>query len=519
MKITRREAIKILGIGASSLTAAPPISYGAQSSELPNIVLILADDMGYGDLACQNPASKIPTPHLDRLAQDGIRFNDAHSPSAVCTPTRYGLLTGRYCWRTRLKESVLWCWDSPLIESNRLTVGSMLKSRGYDTACIGKWHLGMDWPTKDDGPPLGMGETNNPESGTNVDFTKPIANGPTTRGFDYYYGTAVPNFPPYCFIENEHTVGIPTTMKPDSMFGCPGPMLDGWKLEAILPGLMNKAVGYIDARGGRSQNRNFRQTQDKPFFLYMPLTAPHTPIAPTDEFTGKSRAGAYGDFVHQVDHIVGEVLKALDRNGFGDDTLVIFTSDNGSPCRNGVDMNGPLNSVLDYGHNPSHIYSGIKSDIWDGGHRVPFIARWNGCIQPNTVSVETVCLVDFMATCAAIVGKKLPEDAGEDSYNILPALTGQKTERPIREATVHHSFDGMFAIRKGKWKLILGRGSGGWSSTGKETDPPKQLYDMVKDPSEQYNMYNERPDIVENLSTLLKKYQSEGRSAPVISNM
>ena len=216
----------------------------------PNIVYILADDMGYGDMGCQNPESKIPTPNLDRLASQGIRFTDAHSPSAVCTPTRYGLLTGRYAWRTRLKRGVLWCWDKPLIGAERLTVGKLLKRHGYDTACIGKWHLGMDWPTTDGKPPVGMGKTRVQVSGSNVDFTRPIANGPLTRGFDYYFGTAVPNFPPYCFIENDRTVGIPSVPKPKTMFGCPGPMLEGWKLEGILPGLMRKAVEYIDAIKG-----------------------------------------------------------------------------------------------------------------------------------------------------------------------------------------------------------------------------------------------------------------------------
>jgi len=316
--------------------AADRAADASPAANRPNIVFILADDMGFGDLACQNPDSKVPTPNLDRLAAEGIRFTDAHSPSAVCTPTRYAALTGRYAWRTRLKRGVLWCWDRPLIEADRLTVGKLLQSLGYDTACVGKWHLGMDWPTTDGKPPVGMGSTRAKGSGSNVDFTKAIANGPTTRGFAYYFGTAVPNFPPYCFIENERTVGLPTVPKPPGMFGCPGPMLEGWKLEGILPGLMHKAVAYIDAKGGRAKNEAFRQKAGAPFFLYMPLTAPHTPIAPAAEFRGKSKAGAYGDFVCQVDHVVGQVLAALKRNGFAENTLVVFTSDNGSPARDGT---------------------------------------------------------------------------------------------------------------------------------------------------------------------------------------
>ena len=484
------------------------------TSEKPNIILIMADDMGYGDVSCQNPESKIPTPNLDRLATEGTRFTDAHSPSAVCTPTRYGILTGRYCWRSRLKRGVLWCWDSPLIEPDRLTVGRHLQQHGYGTACIGKWHLGWDWPTTDGEPPIGVGQTRQEDSGANVDFTKPIANGPTTRGFDYYFGTAVPNFPPYCFIENDRTVGIPTQPKADSMFGCPGPMLEGWDLEEILPGLETKAVEYIRAKGGQSSNDAFGQTQGQPFFLYMPLTAPHTPIAPAEAFKGKSQAGAYGDFVHQIDHLVGQVMQALEDIGAAENTLLIFTSDNGSPGRDGTNMNGAINSVRQYGHNPSYIYRGIKADVWDGGHRIPFIARWPRHIPSRRVSEETICLVDFMATVAGILGTALPEAAAEDSYNLLPALAGDELAQPIREATVHHSGNGMFAIRQGKWKLVLGRGSGGWSGTGEPADPPGQLYDMEIDATEERNLYPEHSEVVEHLTQLLERYQQTGRSVP-----
>jgi len=511
--LNRRDFLKAVGAGMT-FAAVPGVLRGERTKKsVPNIVIILADDMGYGDLACQNPQSKIPTANLDQLAREGVRFTDAHSPSAVCSPTRYGLLTGRYCWRTNLKRDVLRCWDRPLIEPGRLTVGKMLKGRGYDTACIGKWHLGWDWPTKNDEPPVGIGRWSEPDSGANVDFTKPIANGPTTRGFDYYFGTAVPNYPPYCFIENDRTVGVPTVAKPKGMFGCPGPMLEGWRLEEILPALQKKAVEYIDAKGGRVENAAFGQQRGRPFFLYLPLTAPHTPIAPLSTFQGKSRAGAYGDFVHQVDHVVGEVVKAVKRNGFADNTLIIFTSDNGSPGRDGTDMSGDANSVRRYGHNPSHIYRGIKADIWDGGHRVPFVAKWPGRIEPGSVSDEPVCLADVMATCAAIVGATLPADAAEDSYNILPALTGEKVDKPIREAIIHHSVKGMFAVRQGRWKLVLGKGSGGWSNEGKDIDLPGQLYDMKQDPSENKNLYAKRPDVVERLTGLLEKYKKQGRSA------
>ncbi len=516
--LERREFLSALGLGAAAMALPRRAGAAEKGAARPNLVFILGDDMGYGDLACQNSQSKIPTPNLDRLARQGVRFADAHSPSAVCTPTRYGLLTGRYAWRTRLKRGVLWCWDKPLIPPGRLTVAKLFKKHGYDTACIGKWHLGMDWPTTDGKPPVGIGRTRGKDSGANVDFTKPIANGPTARGFDYYFGTAVPNFPPYCFIENERTVGIPTVPKPKGMFGCPGPMLEGWKLEGILSGLMRKAVEYIDAKGGRAKNPAFRQTKGKPFFLYFPLTAPHTPIAPAAEFKGKSKAGAYGDFVHQVDHVVGAVMKALARNGLAKNTLIIFTSDNGSPARDGRNMSGATRSVLRFGHNPSRPWRGIKADVWDGGHRVPFVARWPGRIKPGTTSSETICHVDLLATAAAILGDTFPENAGEDSYNILPALLGQKLERPIREATVHHSGGGLFAIRQGKWKLISGLGSGGWTAPRggkpKSAGPKGQLYDMQADPTEKRNLWLERPDVVKKLAALLAHYRKQGRSAP-----
>lgn len=504
-------------IGLAAAAAVIPIKLRAGDAKRPNIVLIYADDLGYGDLACQNPESKIPTPNLDRLAKEGIRFTDAHSPSAVGMPTRYGLLTGCYPWRSQVKRGVQQCWSEPIIEPDRLTVGKLLKQRGYDTACIGKWHLGMSWPTTDGKPPVCVGRTRTADGRTNVDFTKPIANGPTTRGFDYYFGVDATHIPPYCFIENERTVGIPAEPKKD-MPGCPGPMLEGWRLDGILPALMNKTIEYIDVKGGRARNDVFRQTTGEPFFLYVPLTAPRTPIAPAEEFKGKSQAGAYGDFVYEVDHVVGRVMQALEGNGFDENTLVIVTSDNGSPGCDGTDMLGTWNSVLKYGHNPSRPWRGVKTDIWEGGHRVPFLARWPGRIPMATISDETICHVDLLATLAAIVSEKLPDGAGEDSYNILPALLGGKRDRPIREATVHYSDGGLFAIRQGKWKLITGLGSGGWSQPSLTKPDPGgpegQLYDLQADPGEMNNLWLEHPDVVKELAALLKKIKDDGRSRP-----
>ena len=507
----RREFLRALGVGAATFASGRWAAFAESASAspahetMPNIIYILADDMGYGDLACQNPDSRIPTPNLDRLAQQGVRFTDAHSPAAVCTPTRYGTLTGRYCWRTKLKQGVLWPWAPPLIEPDRLTAPKLLRKHGYHTACIGKWHLGWDWPTTD-GEPAKVGGP-----GENIDLTKTIDNGPTTRGFDYYFGTSVPNFPPYCFIENDRTVGVPTENKPDDMFGHPGPMLPGWKLVDILPTLTRKAVDYV-----RSQ----AEAPGKPFFLYFPLTAPHTPIVPAPQFLGKSKAGRYGDFVHQVDWSVGQVMRALEETGLDDNTLVIFTSDNGSPARNGENASGPAGSVpKEFGHNPSGQLRGIKADIWDGGHRTPFIARWPRHVKAGSVSDELICQTDLIATCAAILGENLPNDTGEDSCDILPALLGEDLDGPVREAVVHHSGSGKFAIRQGRWKLITCLGSGGWSapkSVKPKPDGPKgQLYDMQSDISERRNLWMERPDVVQRLTCLLEKYKADGRSTPL----
>ena len=516
----RRDFLKALGAGAAAMVlprwtaaAASPAS-NAPVGRKPNIVYILADDMGYGDLGCQNPKSKIPTPNLDRLAAQSVRFTDAHAPTAVCTPTRYAVLTGRYCWRSWLKKGVLGPYGKPVIEAGRLTVPAMLKSVGYKTACIGKWHLGWEWPTADGNPaaPAGKKGTVPEESaakkqaGGKIDFTKPIAEGPTTRGFDTYFGTDVPNYPPYCFIENDRTLGIPTIPKPGTMFGNPGLMLEGWDLVQILPTLTKKAVAYVEAAA---------KTPDKPFFLYFPLTSPHTPIVPAPEFKSKSGAGDFGDWVHQTDWTVGQVLDAIDRSGLTGNTLVIFASDNGPE-------NFAYARIREFGHYSMGDLRGIKRDTWEGGHRVPFMARWPGKIKPGATSTETVCHVDLMATLAAMLGIRLPDDAGEDSYNILPALMGEKLEKPIREATVHHSCNGKFAIRQGDWVFIDAptgddNKEPDWFKKERGYEPhkfPGELYDLTQDLSERRNLYGEHPEIVQRLKALLEKYKAEGRSAP-----
>jgi arylsulfatase A len=501
LNMRRREFLKAIAMSATGAMAHAV----TEKKSYPNIVFILADDLGFGDVATQNPESKIPTPNLDRLAEQGIRFTDAHSPSAVCSPTRYGILTGRYAWRTPLKNSVLWPWDRPLIEADRLTVGDMLKEWGYNTACIGKWHLGWDWSTTDGSAYAGaVGVYEKEARGSHakkIDYNQPINEGPIARGFDCYFGDDVPNFPPYCFIENDHTVGVPSTEKPKSMFGWEGVMVKDWDLTKVMPAITKKSVAYIQ-----------RQSKATPFFLYMPLTAPHTPIAPTDEFIGKSAAGRYGDFVHEVDWTVGQVMNALEKQGLADNTLLIFTSDNGSPARDGEDMNGQPRSVHKYGHIPSHIYRGIKADVWEGGHRIPFIARWPQHIAPGSTSDQLICSIDLMATCADIVSYPLPRDAAEDSVSMLSALLRGTFDTPRRNSLIHHSAQGMFALRQGKWKFIDGKGSGGWSGKGEESDPEGQLYDIQDDPSEKNNLYNKHPEIVERLRKLLENQKQAGRT-------
>ena len=486
----------------------------SQATDRPNIIIILADDMGFGDVACQNSASKIPTPHLDGMAAQGMRFTDAHTPSSVCTPTRYGLLTGTYAWRTALKSSVLWPWDTPLIDTSTQTLPAMLKEQGYSTACIGKWHLGWDWPTLDgssinDRLPIGKyNKQLRGAYGKQIDFSKPVSGGPIDRGFAYYFGDDVPNFPPYSFIENDRLLANPDAEKPEAMFGLPGPMAKDWDLTAVMPALAKKAVDYIHAAPGDGL---FAKKADHPFFLYLSLTAPHTPIAPAPEFIGKSGAHRYGDFVNEVDWLVGEVMAALEASGQADNTLLVFTSDNGSPGRDGENMRGQPNSVRAYGHNPSHIYRGIKTDVWEGGHRVPLIVRWPGRIAP-AVSAEVVCLTDLMATCAAITNATLAKDAARDSYDLTPVLRGEQQDTPLREATVHHSYDGVFAIRQGPWKYIEGPGSGGWLEKGTKDDPLVQLYNLAEDVGETKNLQAEHPEIVTRLAGLLDAYRAQGQS-------
>jgi arylsulfatase A len=456
----------------------------AKSTERPNIVYILADDLGYGDVQCLNPQrGKIKTPHLDRLAAQGMTFTDAHSGSSVCTPTRYGLLTGRYAWRSRLQNGVLDGYVPPLIAADRLTAPGLLKQQGYHTACIGKWHLGFTIEGADKSGGAGKGKK---KGGSEAMMGAPVGavthDGPLTRGFDTFYGFHHARMMRSVF-ENDRVTQL---LEPVDM----------------LPALARRASEHIAARAKTGQ----------PFFLYLALSSPHTPILPAKEWQGKSGLGKYGDFVMQTDWAVGETLAALDRAGVADNTLVIFTSDNGCSPQAGTE------ALEAQGHFASAQYRGYKADIWEGGHRVPFFVRWPARVRAGTQSAQLLCHTDFMATCAALLGAKVPDTAAEDSISFLPALLGSD-QGPLREAIVHHSISGKFAIRQGQWKLELCPGSGGWGKPGDseataQGQPDRQLYDLKADPAETKNVQGTHPEIVTRLTRLLERQVAEGRSTP-----
>ena len=491
-----RVFLKMAGLGLAA--AVWPCVSRAQGAAAvrPNIVYVLCDDLGYGDVQALNPSrGKIPTPNIDRLARQGMAFTDAHSGSSVCTPTRYGILTGRYAWRTRLQKGVLFGLSASLIARDRLTVASLLKRAGYRTACIGKWHLGLGWAGQ---------ATDDPDlKGVAVDYTRPLTDSPLTHGFDTFFGiTGSLDMPPFVWIENDHLTEQPTAKKKWVREGVAGPTFEAVD---VLPTLTRKAADYIGSRAADAK-------AGKPFFLYLPFTSPHAPIVPSPEWQGKSGLNPYADFVMQTDHCLGQVLDALEKNGLVENTLVVFTSDNGCSPVAGI------KELESKGHYPSAQFRGYKADIWDGGHRIPFICRWPAKIKPGTTSSQLICLTDLMATCADLVGERLPGNAGEDSVSLLPALFGSDRVS-LHEAVVHHSINGMFSIRQGPWKLELCPGSGGWSVPGdpaalKAGLPPVQLYNMEQASDEQKNLQAEHPEIVDKLTKLLERFVAEGRSTP-----
>jgi len=456
---------------------------------LPNIVFILADDMGYGDPQAYNPASRIPTPSLNRLAQEGMLYTDAHSGSAVCTPTRYGVLTGRYAWRTRLKRGVLFPPnDEPLIEPDRLTVPAMLRQHGYRTACIGKWHLGIEWARD------ARGE---------VDFSQPFSYGPTDVGFDEFFGIAASlDMVPYGFYRDHAPVQAFAETQPAQPFPRfvrKGPRAPDFRPHEALDHLTEEATAFI-RRGAAQPN---------PFFLYLALTAPHKPTWPAERFRGKTGLGPYADFVHQTDWTVGRVLQALDETGLTERTLLIFTSDNGSYMyRRDDDQQDHVKDDSIQGYAPQHHqanarWRGTKADVWEAGHRVPFLVRWPGRIAARSRCKATICLTDFMATCADLVNHELPNDTAEDSFSLMPLFVGEPSQFN-RAPVVNHSGNGMFALRDGPWKMVFGNGSGGREKpAGKPFEEPYALFNLESDPSETNNVIEEHPDIATHLAQQL----------------
>ncbi|NNE90164.1 MAG: arylsulfatase [Verrucomicrobiales bacterium] len=472
----------------------------------PNIVILYADDMGVADVSYGDPEAKIQTPNIDRLASHGMTFTDGHSSSGICTPSRFALLTGQHHWRRF--HGIVNAFGGPVFEDGEFTVPGMLKEKGYHTGAFGKWHLGWDW---DAIRKPGVAKKDWPKA-ENYDWTKPFPGGPLERGFDYYFGDGTINFPPYCWIEGDKFVTTPTkpVIKSEPLAGAgtfrPGPMAESWNPYDILPTMTDKTVEWIEKQDGEA-----------PFFAYLAFNSPHYPIVPNKEFHGKSKAGYYGDFVIETDAQVGKVLAVLEEKGFAEKTLVIFTADNGAET-------AAFDRLREFDQWSSGKFRGVKRDIYEGGHRVPFIVKWPGQIEAGSVSDEVVSQVDFAATFAAIVEQPLGKDEAIDSYNLLPVLKGQDYERPLRTATVQNTSPGKFALRKGNWVLI--DGSTGAAKKESETylnkfglkawpkNTPGLLFNLAEDPRQSKNLYAENPARAKNMRRLLKRYLDGERCAP-----
>lgn len=477
----------------------------------PNIVVLYADDLGYGDVQCYNrQRGAIRTPHIDALANEGMRFTDGHSSSGVCSPSRYTILTGRYHWRSRLQKGIVSLWGAPLITPERLTIGSLAQQHGYRTACVGKWHLGWNWPIPKAKKALfrttgyrgkkDLQATDEHRAAWQEVFSQPIPGGPVDVGFDEYFGTDVPNWPPYCFMENDRTVGIPSEFGDASLFvknqaSQQGPAIEGWTLEPILPALGDRAAAFITREAKTPE----------PFLLYMPFTAPHTPLSVNEQWKGKSKLNLYADFVMETDAIVGQVLVALEQSGAAKDTLVIFTSDNGCAPYIGVP------ELEKKGHYPSGPLRGYKADAWEGGHRVPFIVRWPTVVTPGSENGQLVHQADLLATIADILGAEIPDNAGEDSFSLLTLFKGG--DQPVRDTSVSCSISGTPSFRHENWKYIAASGSGGWGKGGDQSQPI-QLYDLAEDLGEAKNLAAIQPWRVERMQAMFENVIIQGRSSP-----
>ena len=514
-----RTLLRSAALGLGLLAAWPSAAMADHHEAKPNILFILADDLGYGDIGCYNPEAKAPTPNIDRLAREGMRFTDAHSPSTVCTPTRYSLLTGRMAFRNGMKGVFTGAGGPCLIKEDRLTIAGMLRDQGYTTAMFGKWHIGLTFYDKD-GKPI---TKNGLEAVKRIDYSQPITGGPIDRGFDQFFGTACCPTTDwlYAYIDGDKIPMPPTRIvdrkplpkHPYSRDNRPGMIAPGFDLEEVDMVFLQKSLEFLESHKQKSP--------DKPFFLFHSAQAVHLPSFAGRAFKGKTEAGPHGDFIFELDYVVGRLMSKLDQLGYGENTLVIFSSDNGPEVPTVIDMRKT------YKHDGARPWRGIKRDQWEGGHRVPFIARWPKKIKDGSTSAQTICLTDVMATCAALTGATIPPNAAEDSYNILPVLLGQAGDKPVREYTLHQTISLALAIRHGNWKYLDHKGSGG-NNYGREgewgmkqfalperaPDAPGQLYDLSKDPGETTNLYNEYPEIVKALKGKLEEYKTSGRSAP-----
>lgn len=490
----------------------------ASAQSHPNVVFILADDLGYGDVGCYNPESTIPTPNLDRLAKEGMLFTDAHSPSTVCTPTRYSVLTGRMAFRLNYKGVFTGVGGPCLITPDRLTLPGMLRNNGYETAMFGKWHVGLTAFDKT-GKPINR---NGLDAVRLIDYSRRIEGGPVDRGFDHFFGTA--SCPTtdwlYAYMDGDRIPVPPTHIvdrgplpkHPYSRDNRPGMIASDFDLEEVDQVFLQKSLQFL--------KRHKKEKPDKPFFLFHSMQAVHLPSFPSKNFKGKTESGPHGDFIFEMDHVVGELTKALNEHGFADDTLVIFSSDNGPEVPTVINMRKT------HKHDGARPWRGVKRDNWEGGHRVPLLVRWPGKVKAGSVSDQTVCLTDIMATCAQIVGAELPDDAAEDSFDLVPVLLG-KADKPVRNFTLHQTISLSLAIRQGDWKYLDHKGSGGsnynrdgewglkqYSLPEQAPEAPGQLYNLKDDPGETKNLYFKEPGRRKRLKTKLEELKKSGRSAP-----
>lgn len=498
----------ILSAVLENVSAAPP------AASRPNIVIILADDMGYGDVTTLNPDSRIPTPNLDRLAEEGLIFTDAHSAGSYCVPSRYGLLTGRYMWRTRLGAGGnLANLAGTLIEPGRRTLADVLHEAGYFTGLVGKWHQGIDWKLCDESAREIIRNHPNYQDFGNIDFASVVVKGPRDFGFDYSFGTAgSAEMNPATFIENNRATIVPTLSSQEAKgkygewFGRDDNIVaDGYTMERLVPTLSNKACEFVETAN--------RTRPDQPFFLYYAMTTPHNPIVPNKEFVGKSRAGTYGDFVVELDHHVGRLLQKLDELRIAENTIVIFTSDNGPVNRTkGYRARWVRGDTGIYGHDSNGPFSGWKAGLQEGGHRVPFFVRWPGKVKPGGRCSTTILFNDVLPTVAEMLNVTLDDNTAEDGKSFLPALIEEARPESFHEAIVHNHSNGTFAVRKGAFKLRVN----GPKTTEQVLDSSFPvsfgLHNLNNDIEETTDVSAHHPKMVQEMHALLKKYVREGKS-------